>query len=72
MSLLDKIKGVPSASDLEITKRLKNRMPSAKIVGRGTVAVSSDDVVNSEGFKAASQKAKEIVNSSSSEEFEAN
>ena len=48
-------------NDQRIIDKLNNHMSSARIVGRGTVVVDSNQVLQSPKFQAARIRAKKIV-----------
>lgn len=60
-SLLRFLGLAPSKDEEEMVKKLRNTYTSLKVVGRGTVTVSADEVINNPEFKDLYERASNIV-----------
>ena len=51
----------PGKDEEEMVRKLKNTYSSLKVVGRGTITVSADEVINNPEFKELYIRASKIV-----------
>lgn len=54
---------VPSKRDIEIMQLVKGSYKSVHVVGRGTIKIDPQEVLESPEFQSALKQAKEIVDS---------
>lgn len=61
MNLLTMLGLAPSESDKELVRLVKDSYSNIQVVGRGTIKIDANEVINSEEFKKARVKARKIV-----------